>query len=412
MADTFDVAIIGGGIMGMSIAHQIARRSDISVVVFERGLGLGEGSTGGSSAITRQRYTKIESVRVARDGNINWRNWSEYLGASNPNGRLHDVGVLWMMGESADAVASHQTRMAAEGIDVVDIDAAQVSELFPDLSTCTVPFDLTGEIEHECAPGDRFLLERDTGFFDATGALLDVAIASKKAGVDVRMATPVTDVIMTGGKATGVKLADGSTISAGLVINAAGPWCNRINAMVGLELSWDLVPTRVQILYRDLPVEVSGPIPVTCDAAGGIYFRPEASGGQVIVGSLLEEDEMEEVDPDSYVEGADRSFIDSKIHALHHRIPSLPYRGIPGGMASLYTVNRQDVLPVVGPTSVDGFAVVNGFSGHGFKESQVIASMMAQWITGERADFDTDVPMDFFSIDRDPIDVAEHNVLA
>jgi sarcosine oxidase subunit beta len=70
------------------------------------------------------------------------------------------------------------------------------------------------------------------------------------------------------------------------------------------------------------------------------------------------------------------------------------------------------VLPVVGPTEIEGFAVVNGFSGHGFKESQVIASMVAQWITNERADFDTDVPMEFFSIDRDPIDIAEHTVLA
>lgn len=412
MSDSFDVAIIGGGIMGMSIAHQIRRRSDMSVVVLEKGVGLGEGSTGGSSAITRQRYTKIESVRVARDGNVIWRNWSEYVGAAEPNGVFHDIGVLWMMGESPSDVTADQHRMAAEGIDVVDIDADEVSRLFPSLSTCAVPFDLTGEIEHVCAPGDAYLLERDTGFFDATGALLDLAIASKKAGVDVRMATAVTDVVMTNGRATGVKLDDGSTVSAGLVINAAGPWCNRINAMVGLETPWNLVPTRIQVLYRDLPQEVEGPIPVTCDAAGGIYFRPEASGGQVIVGSILEEDELEEADPDTYVDRADRNFIDSKIHALHHRIPSLPYRGIPGGMASMYTVNRQDVLPVVGPTDVDGFAVVIGFSGHGFKESQVIGSMMAQWITGERATFDTDVPMDFFSIDRDPIDIAELNVLA
>lgn len=78
----------------------------------------------------------------------------------------------------------------------------------------------------------------------------------------------------------------------------------------------------------------------------------------------------------------------------------------------MYTVNRQDVLPIVGPTSIEGFAVVNGFSGHGFKESQTIASMMAQWITRERAVFDTDVPMSFFSIDREPIETEDHNVLA
>ena len=398
--------------MGMSIAYQIARRSDLRVAVYEKGIGLGEGSTGGSSSITRQRYTKIESVRVARDGNRIWRNWAEYVGSDAPNGRFHDIGVLWMMDTDPAAVAADQKRLAAEGIDVVDVGASDLQELFPALSTCMVPFDLTGEIEHECAPGDRVLLERDTGFFDATGALLDVAIAAAKRGVDVRLNSKVADVIVVAGRATGVVLADGTRIDAGLVINAAGPWCNQINAMAGLEIPWDLVPTRIQVLYRTLPPEVPRPIPVTADSAGGIYFRPEAGDGQIIVGSVLEEDEMEEADPDSYSQTAERSFIDSKIHALHHRIPSLPYKGIPGGMASLYTVNRQDVLPVVGPTSIEGFAVVNGFSGHGFKESQIIGSMMAQWITGERADFDTDVPMEFFSIDRDPIELAEHNVLA
>jgi glycine/D-amino acid oxidase-like deaminating enzyme len=410
--DRFDVAIVGGGIIGMSIAHQIARRSDTSVVVLEKGLGLGEGSTGSSSAITRQRYTTIENVRVSRDGNRIWRNWGDYVQSDKPNGTFHDIGVLWMVDDSPEAVAHDYERMTAEGIDVADIGADDIAELFPGMSTCMVPFDLTGETEHECAPGNRFLLERDTGFFDATGALLDVAIASKRSGVDVRLDTVVTDVVTEGGRATVVVLGDGSTVSCGLVINAAGPWCNRINAMVGLEIPWQLVPTRIQVIYRDLPPEVPRPIPVTCDSAGGIYFRPEANDGQIILGSILEEDELEEADPDTYNKSANRSFIDTKIHALHHRIPSLPYRGIPGGMAGLYTVNRQDVLPVVGPTAIDGYAVVNGFSGHGFKESQVIASMMAQWITGERASYDTDVPMEFFSIDREPVEIADHNVLA
>ncbi len=411
--ESVDVAIVGGGIIGMSIAYQVARRSNLAVAVFEKGVGLGEGSTGGSSAITRQRYTTIENVRIARDGNVIWRNWSEYVGNDRPNGSFHDIGVLWMVDDNADVVAYDQARMSAEGIDVVDIGADDVVDLFPAISTCMVPFDLTGEVEHVCWPGDRFLLERDTGFFDATGALLDVSIAASKLGVDIRMNTTVVDVTTVGDRATGVVLADGSNIGAGLVVNAAGPWCNQINAMVGLETPWELVPTRIQVIYRALPDEVARPIPVICDSAGGIYLRPEAGGGQIILGSILEEDEMEAVeDPDDYAKMANRSFIDLKIHALHHRIPSLPYKGIPGGMASLYTVNRQDVLPVIGPTSIDGFAVVNGFSGHGFKESQVVASMMAQWITDERASFDTDIPMVFFSIDRTPVHIAEHNVLA
>ncbi len=411
-SESTDIVIIGGGIMGMSIAFQIARRSKMSVVVLEKGGGLGEGSTGGSSAITRQRYTKSESVRIARDGNVVWRNWSQYTGLSDPVGRFHDIGVLWMMAESATEVAADRDRLVAEGIDAVMVDAAELANLYPALSACMVPFDLTGEIEHECHDGDAFLIERDTGFFDATGALDDVATAARAGGVDIRMRAEVVGVNLDGERVRGVTLADGSTIDAGLVINAAGPWCNAVNAMAGLEMPWSLVPTRIQVIYRALPPEVPRPIPVVGDAAGGIYFRPEAGGGQIIVGSILEEDELEIADPDDYNASADRAFIDLKIHALHHRIPSLPYVGVPGGMASLYTVNRQDVLPIVGPTAIEGFAVVNGFSGHGFKESQMIGSMMAQWITGERADFDTDVPMSFLAVDRDPIDIEDHTVLA
>jgi len=410
--ETADIVIIGGGIMGMSIAYQVARRSTLSVVVLEKGAGLGEGSTGGSSAITRQRYTKAESVRIARDGNVVWRNWTEYTGLSDPVGRFHDIGVLWMMNESVAEVVADRDRLRAEGVDAVMVDAPELKKLYPGLSACMVPFDLTGDVEHECADGDAFLIERDTGFFDATGALLDVATAAGAVGVDIRMRSEVVDVRVDGGRAIGVVLADGTAIDSGLVVNAAGPWCNRINAMACLDTEWPLVPTRIQVLYRALPIEVQRPIPVVGDAAGGIYFRPEAGDGQIILGSILEEDEMEEADPDDYNVNADRTFIDLKIHALHHRIPSLPYVGIPSGMAGLYTVNRTDVLPVVGPTSIDGFAVVNGFSGHGFKESQMIGSMMAQWVTGLRADFDTDVPMDFFAFDREPVEIKDHTVLA
>ena len=68
--------------------------------------------------------------------------------------------------------------------------------------------------------------------------------------------------------------------------------------------------------------------------------------------------------------------------------------------------------PVVGPTEVDGWWVANGFSGHGFKLAPAIGSMVAQAISGERTDFDTDVPLSFFAVDREPIDLAVKHVLA
>ena len=409
---TVDVAIVGGGIMGMSIAYQIARRSAMSVIVLEKGIGLGEGSTGGSSAITRQRYSRPEQVRLARDANAVFRHWSDYVGIAQPRAVYRMTGVLWMLCEAPEVVESERARLSVEGVEVAVIGPSELQERFPALSACQEPFDLTGRVAHIHRDGEAFLLELDSGFFDATAALDDVAEAATRSGIDIRLGARVVDVTVSSGRAQGVVLADGTRLDAGYVINAAGPWCNAVNQMVGLEHSWDLVPTRVQILYRSLPSEVPGPIPVVADGSTGIYFRPDATGGQVIVGSILEEDETERVDPDDYLRSADRDFLDTKVHGLHHRIPGLAHRGIIGGMAGLYTMNRQDVHPIIGPTPVDGFGIANGFSGHGFKESQMVGSLMAQWITGERAEWDTDVPISFYSIDRNPIDVGEKNVLA
>ena len=145
----------------------------------------------------------------------------------------------------------------------------------------------------------------------------------------------------------------------------------------------------------------------------GIYFRPESAGQQIMVGSVTAEDEQEIIaDPDNFKRVPDADFTQMKLAAFHHRIPSLEPRGQVTGIAGLYTINREDVHPILGPSGVDGFWVANGFSGHGFKLAPAIGSMVAQAISGERTDFDTDVPFDFFSAEREPIDVSVKSVLA
>jgi glycine/D-amino acid oxidase-like deaminating enzyme len=209
-----------------------------------------------------------------------------------------------------------------------------------------------------------------------------------------------------------VKLADGTEFSAGLVINAAGPWCNQLNRMAGADISWTLTPTRVQTIYREWPPEL-GPLPVGADASTGIYFRPESGGQQVLVGSVLPDDEEEAVgDPDIYKRTADVDFTQLKLAALHHRIPELEARGHVSGIAGLYTINREDFHPIVGPTDIGNFWVANGFSGHGFKLAPAVGSMVAQAVSGESLGMDTDVSMDFFACDREPIGVEVKSVLA
>ena len=82
----------------------------------------------------------------------------------------------------------------------------------------------------------------------------------------------------------------------------------------------------------------------------------------------------------------DAAFRDVEIHALHHRIPSLPYRGQIEGIAGMYTMNVEEVHAVLGRTELEGFIVANGFSGHGFKEAPAVGSVFARLLTGAEPD--------------------------
>lgn len=410
---TYDVVIAGAGIIGLSIAWQLARRSGLRIAVVDKGRGVGEGSTGASSAICRVRYSIDETLLLARDGINAYRHWSAYTGLRKPAATFHQEGVLWMPGGDRGWADVEQKRMQKFGVASEVLDDADIAERFPSLNSCTLAPDLeTGE-DHDCEGGSRNLFENEGGYVDPMAAAQDLVEACRGAGVEVCFRTEVIAIDVAGGRVTGVSLNDGTMLATPLVINAAGPWCNRLSGLAGLELPWTLVPTRIQVLYRDRPDSLRGHIPVTADLAGGIYFRTQNNGQQLVVGSVREEDEREAVaNPDDFVRETDEAFEAVNLHALHHRLPGLPSTGRVRGYCGLYTTNLQDVHPIVGPTAIDGFWVANGFSGHGFKLAPAIGSLLAQALTGERRDFDTDVSPAFLGVDRAPIGLASKNVLA
>jgi glycine/D-amino acid oxidase-like deaminating enzyme len=412
MHDSADVVIVGAGIVGSAIAYQIVRRSPMKVTLLDKGAGPAEGSTGASSSICRCRYSNPQVIRLARDGLAAYRNWSEFTELEQPGNEFTHAGVLWLLDEDRAELEIERDRLAEAGVAISLLTANDLAERFPSLSSCIEPFDLTGNVEHQCRPIDLAVFEEDAGYADPSAANADLVEATRNRGGVVRFRSEVVGVRKDGDGVIGVDVADGTSIATGLVINAAGPWCNRLNDLAGLDLSWPLEPTRVQVGYRDWPADL-GPLPVAVEASTGLYFRPDAAGSRVLFGSVLEEDEQEVVeDPDGFKTAADPAFRDLKIHGLHHRIPELPHRGGVSGIAGLYTVNRVDVHPVVGPSGMDGYWLANGLSGHGFKLAPMIGSMVAQAITGERASFDTEVPMSLLAVDRKPIDVAAKSVLA
>jgi glycine/D-amino acid oxidase-like deaminating enzyme len=412
MSRNVDVLIAGGGIVGMSVAFQIARRSNRSVMVVDKGVGPGEGSTGASSAVCRFKYSHVEMIHLARDGIEAYRRWPEFLGLKDVRAEYQRLGVLWFGDGSDDWAQAEARRLGGEGIRTAVLDARDVTDRYPAVNPCIVPPDLAEGTAHECRPGGGHLLEIDGGYVDPVSALQDLIEAARARGVEVRFQCEVTGLQVEGGRVSGATLSGGETVSCGTFICATGPWCNSLLASAGLGGRWPLEPTRIQVVHIDRPDTLAGDIPVCADAIGGIYFRTQNRGQQILVGSVLSEDEEERADPDNFARYVDDDFARAKLHALQHRLPGLSYAAAVHGYSGLYTINRSDMHPIVGRTPVAGFYVANGFSGHGFKLAPAIGSLLAQAITGETIAFDTSVSADFLAFDRAPIALASKTVLA
>jgi glycine/D-amino acid oxidase-like deaminating enzyme len=409
----YDITIVGAGIIGLSIAWQLAQRSTLKIAVLEKGAGLGEGSSGASSAVCRTRYSLDMTMEVARDGIAAYRHWQQFTGLNEPRAEFHNTGVLWMPGSDVHWSEREQQRMHAKGIAAAVLDDQQLAERFPAINACQLSPDTQTGQDHSCVGGSRHLLELDGGYIDPVDAVEDLRQACVGAGVDVCLSSRVASIELAGGRVQGVSLASGESLSTPLLINAAGPWCNELYAMAGIKPPWELVPTRIQVLYLDRPPEITGDIPACVDMCGGIYFRSQNRGQQLVVGSALESDEREAVsDPDEFNRHCDAEFEQRILHGLHHRLPALPYKGRVRGYCGLYTVNREDVHPVLGATPVEGFWAANGFSGHGFKLAPAIGAIIAKALTGEVGAFDTNVPLANFAFDRKPLLLSSKSVLA
>lgn len=397
-AQRFDVVVIGGGVIGCSAAFQLARRG-ARVAILEKGNHVGVGSTGQSSAIIRQRYTNIQLVRLAHYGLRMFQNWTDRLDLVEDRCGFCPVGVLWLTGQ--EGPESHKTfadDFARAGVKGGVCSVDEVRDRYPSLNFCIHPLDMAGE-PHQCADPEVVFWEREGGFADPQGTTEDFLLAGQNRGAELFVEHHVTAVEHSGFTFR-LRCANGTRFECGQLINAAGPWCNRVNALLGVELPHLIRPIRVQVALRDRPAELTGEIPVFAAFPDEIYVRRELHGQQLLVGSISHDDERDFIDdPDRYDTTASREFRDRMMHKLHHRF-DMKSRGQVQGYAGLYSVNTVDWHPIIDAIGPQGYFVANGFSGHGFKLAPAVGAMLASMMTGVAMADDPQVDFGLFSADR------------
>ncbi len=399
---TFDAVVIGGGIIGVSSAWQLVRRG-LRVAILEKGPHVASGSTGQSSAVVRQRYANIEMVQLAYASLRMFQNWCDRLELKENRSGFSPVGVVWLSDAASEECVQAVRHFEQVGAKYAIVDVNELQDRYPSLNFCDQVLDMTG-IAHDCTDQRTVFWEPEAGFADPQGTTEDLLQAGKAKGVELFVRHEVTRLEpAAAGGFRGVHCANGEVFSCKLLLNASGPWCQRINNLAGVTLPMNLQPTRVQIAQRDRPSDVAGEIPVFVSAADQIYGRPEANGTQFIVGSLASADESEVVDdPDNFDTDASPEFRERIMHKLHHRF-SMRSRGTVRGYAALYTVNTDDWHPIIDAVGPPGFFVANGFSGHGFKLGPSIGCLIGRMMTGVELPDDPPVDVAYFAADRKPL---------
>ena len=366
-----DAVVIGGGIMGASTAYFLSKLGFGQIVLLEK-KRLGAGATGYSAANVRQHYSNEIAIRLAVRGVEMFSNANEELGG--PAGFVQCGYMVIATERDEPALRTLVPLQQSLGVQTRLLTPDEIAELYPAL-------DLEG-ITLGC-------LESNSGYADPLLTVHTLVEAARANDVRVYEGCQVLAIETDGDGISGVITGDGD-ISTRVVVNAAGPWADRVGSMVGIDYSLSF--SREHEALFQTPPELTA-LPVVADAEQRIFFRPQGTG-QVLVGQSYPK-EREPCDPETYDDRADPPVVDSMVERLARRVPALGHlAGVDyGGMlttsySGVYSIT-DDWYPIVGgEPGLPGYFAAIGGSGHGFKIGPPIGESLAATIAGDTPPLD------------------------
>jgi len=353
---TADVVIVGGGIEGAAAAWALSQRGVTDVVVVERNT-VASGMTGKSSGIVRCHYGVSSLAAMAAVGLEVFEKAEEIFGTDIG---FRQTGYVVGVGESnVESLRKSLAAQRAVGVQTEEIDKSDVAKLWP---------------YADLAPFEAFGWEARGGYGDAYMTAQAFAASARAAGVRIRQGTTVTGLLRQDDRVTGVLLADGSEISAGTVVVATGVWTKPFLAPYGVDVPIRVVREQIVTIAPGIDI---GAVPVFSDLVSLQYVRPEV-GGDILFGNSDLSD-VEEADPDNYLNRATDAFVDLTVDKVGTRFPGFGGAAIRTSYAGCYDVT-PDWNPVIGAGPLDGLFIAAGFSGHGFKISPAVGRLVADLV--------------------------------
>lgn len=355
-----DIAIIGGAIMGASLAWFLREEGfSGSIALIERDPAFAHAATTLSCASIRQQFSIRDNIRLSRFTLGFFRELTERFG-KDADIAFNEKGYLILASEEGLPVlqANHAVQMA-EGADIALEDAQTLCRRFPWLSP-------------EGIAGGALGLSGE-GWFDAHALLALIRKGLKKRDIDF-VQDEAIGILRQGTRVEGVQLASGATISAGTIVNAAGPNAGKVAAMAGLALP---VEPRKRSVFVFEAADHFDDMPLLVDPSG-VYVRPE--GRTYITGGAEPHETDGPADPADF--SPDWHLFEEVIWpVLATRVPAFEALKQTSAWAGHYDYNTLDQNAVIGPhPEVGNFLFANGFSGHGLQQAPAVGKALAELI--------------------------------
>jgi sarcosine oxidase subunit beta len=367
LRDSATVVVIGGGVIGASVAFHLAE-AGVEVVLLERG-ELGSGSTSRAAGGVRAQFSDALNVKIGQRSLGAFRDFARRPGWEID---LEQVGYLFVLSRESDVTAFERSVALQNELGVPSriVSAAEVRELCPLLAGEDI---LAGAFSP------------DDGHATPEAVVQGYAFGARSHGAHIYTGCEVTGIVADAGEIAAVRTSAG-TVATGTVVCTAGAWSARVGAMAGVALP--VTPLRRQVLFTEPMPGLPPRLPMTIDFATSFYFHREGPG---LLFGMSDPDES----PGFDVGTTDR-WIPGLMEVVGRRAPRIADAGIRGGWAGLYE-ETPDHNAIIGECPAVGrFLYATGFSGHGFLQGPAVGELVRDLVL-RRSSFIDVAP---FSADR------------
>jgi glycine/D-amino acid oxidase-like deaminating enzyme len=368
MSDSFDVVVVGGAVMGSSVACHLLSAAAFAgrVAVIEKDPTYRRSASALSAASIRQQFSTVVNVRISLHGIRFLRDVGALLAVDGerPDVSLKEGGYLYLAtAAGASRLADNHALQTREGADILLMDQADLKSRFPWLNVkdlAAAAWGRSGE-----------------GWFDGW-ALLQAFRKKARALGATYVAGEVVAIERAGGRITAVRLRDGRRIGCGTLVNCAGAGGRALAALAGIDIP---VHARRRDVFTFTCPERIDHCPLLIDPSG-VYVRPEGEGFICGASPRPDEHDPDWRDDDPATQETDWTIFESRVWpALAERVPAFETIRPGRAWSGPYDLNCFDQNVILGGAgAIDNFYLCNGFSGHGLQQAPAVGRGLAELI--------------------------------